>query len=537
MKKLFTSMALALASLGAMATDYTDQLEVAINGESVTLTSKITVDKQENGKYTLQLHDFMLQSGSDVIPVGNIDLNDVEGTTDANGVTTLRYNNTILLSNGDNPEIVQWMGPLLGPVPVDMIAEIRGEKLYTVININMASLGQVIKVTFGNGGYQIGNAGFENFHTASVTNPYSSSDVVTSDEPDNWHSFMSATNDGLAAVLAWMATNTPHTFISDVTRPGSKGTHSVLITSTSILGIVANGTITTGRLNAGSATAADKANHSWCDLSSTDTDANGDPFYTELSGLPDSVSVWVKFKQKSPSSEYPYATISAAITDGTYYQDPEDKEYTNVIARAKNNTIESLDGAWQKVTVPFNYEIDSNEAFDSSLMDGRKVLLVTISTNAEPGKGSIDSLNVDDIELIYGCKLNDIKLKGESIVALEDGVFNYEASVNSDTEITSDDITVTSSSKGARITKSVTTVENSNDVKVVVTVTTADLKESNTYTFVLSNTSGISSVAKTTDKQLKAVYNMAGQRIGKSKAGQMVISKYADGTTVKSIKK
>lgn len=97
-----------------------------------------------------------------------------------------------------------------------------------------------------------------------------------------------------------------------------------MLTSVDMWFAIANGTITTGRINTGSMTAADPSNHSWLDLSRTDVDANGDPFHAILNGQPDSIAAWVKFKQNKPVADFPYATISAVITDGTYYQDPED---------------------------------------------------------------------------------------------------------------------------------------------------------------------------------------------------------------------
>ena len=95
----------------------------------------------------------------------------------------------------------------------------------------------------------------------------------------------------------------------------------------------------------------------------------------------------------SNDSDNPYATISAIITDGTYYQDPENKDYTNVYAKAKNAEIASNGGKWQRIVVPFTIQ-------DNSITP--KGILVTISTNAKPGKGNEnDVLYVDDLELIY----------------------------------------------------------------------------------------------------------------------------------------
>ena len=127
------------------------------------------------------------------------------------------------------------------------------------------------------------------------------------------------------------------------------------------------------------------------DLSKTDVDAIGDPFEARLNGQPDAMKVWVKFKQgplAKKNKAYVYATVNAVITDGTYYQDPEGKNnFKNVVAKATNNMIESKDFAWQELTVPFDY--DTYAANNAKT----KAILVTFSTNAQPGVGSTNSQN------------------------------------------------------------------------------------------------------------------------------------------------
>ncbi|MCR5132260.1 MAG: dockerin type I repeat-containing protein [Prevotella sp.] len=149
---------------------------------------------------------------------------------------------------------------------------------------------------------------------------------------------------------------------------------------------LANGTITTGRMHAGSTTPSSTNNHAQMDMSVEDK-SNGTPYYAVLTNRPDSIAVWVKFISNDS------ATISAIITDGTYYQDPENKTYTNVYAKAKNAEIVSNNGVWQRISVPFTIQ-------DENITP--KGILVTISTNATPGAGNEkDVLYIDDLELIY----------------------------------------------------------------------------------------------------------------------------------------
>ena len=244
---------------------------------------------------------------------------------------------------------------------------------------------------------QIIGGNFEKWHTATY-------DKYSSQEPDGWHSFMSGKPGN--KTLGKACQNT-HTYISDEKRLGSTGTHSVKLTSgiVTVLGISvpANGTITTGRLFAGAAKANDPKNNSTSDPTSTEKDGAGNPFYAPLTARPDSIVAWVKFKQGTLSKEnqkYKYATISAIIHDNTKYQDPEDKTYNNVVAKAKNAQIESNGFTWQRISIPFDYE-----SYKANNVEPRNIL-ITISTNAEPGIASTDANNpdvmyIDDVELVY----------------------------------------------------------------------------------------------------------------------------------------
>lgn len=81
----------------------------------------------------------------------------------------------------------------------------------------------------------------------------------------------------------------------------------------------ANGTITTGRLQAGSMTASDKANCAFLDFSLTNKDGNGDPYYAVLNNKPDAIKAWVKFKAGDGNNN-PTASISALLSNGKKYK-------------------------------------------------------------------------------------------------------------------------------------------------------------------------------------------------------------------------
>lgn len=509
MKKLFTLCFVVMTMLPAFATDYTDQLEIIVNGHSTVQEATISVTKQDDGKYTLSLNNFMLQADEGPMGIGNIVLTDIEGV-EADGKTTIKINKEIVIQEGSDPSVPFWMGPnVLGPVPINTVAELRGDKLYVVIDIDMmSSLQQIIKVVFGNGGYQLPNSGFESFHD----------DGKNGVEPVAWHSFKSATGD-FVSVVSLLGNGVGK---SNETRPGSDGKSSAVVNSSELMGIVANGTMTTGRLNAGSMSAKDKSNHASLDISVTETDKNGDPFYTVLNARPDSIAVWVKFTQGKTNSEHPNATISAIITDGTYYQDPEDKTYTNKVAEARNIEIKTEGGNWQRLSIPFVYFRNMAEP---------KAILVTASTNADPGQGSKgDKLYLDDISLIYNHALHSLTIKGKK-VELQEGVTEYTLDVDGD--ISEDDIVATSNGMGSTIEKKI----EKEDSKTVVTIVALsnDLKSSTTAKVTINNSTGIQHPMAPVAVG-EELYDVDGKRVKETKAGRIYIKKDANGNTRKVIR-
>lgn len=540
MKRFFTSLlATAAFAVSSMATDYKDMMTVSLDGNPTTPTeTTISVEKTDDSGYTLSLKNFVLYmtTGDQVfpMPVGTIVLENVEAVTKGD-VTTLKTSQDIEIAEGDDPTYEgSWIGPGLSAqgdlIPVNMTGEIRGDKFYTVININF--MGMNIDVVFGNGGYQIENSGFENFHTATYVD---GKNKYTSDEPNAWHSFNSGIATGSLSFLTKYALQNGNTSVSDDVRPGSTGTKSVAIKSSIVMGFQpANGTMTTGRLQAGSTTATDAANCSFLDMSSTDTDGNGDPFYTVLNGRPDALSVWVKYKQGQVNEQYPYATVSAVITDGTRYQDPEDKAYTNVVAKAQDKTIESKGFEWQNLVIPFDYtSYASNNA-------QAKALLVTISTNAQPGVGSNDAENpdmiiVDDISLVYNSHLASLKVKGTEVEGFDKNVLSYD--LKGEGAVSVDDIEAVSDGQGAYVTKAIEGTDKG--VKVTITVTSNDLKTTNVYTLNIegATTTGINKVETTTGKGTAAIYNVNGQRVDNMSQKGLYIIRQADGKTVKVLKK
>lgn len=507
MKKTLLSLALALlSSLSMSAKDYTDTLVVTVNGLSTQQNATISVDKNDDGTYNFNLKNFMLKAGEQTMSIGNITLNNLKAAKSNKG-DVVTFNDSIKIENGDDPTIT-WVGPSLPKIPLKLKLLVNEEKLYTLIDIDMQkTLGQTIHVTFGDN-YQLPNSGFEDYRTEQITKLDDSYKQITVnvEEPLNWHSFASATGD---FVQAANALSDPHTYSSDVVRSGATGKKSLLLTSASVFGIVANGTITTGRMQAGAMTADDTKNCAFLSTDSTSTDSHGDPFYALMDGTPDSLAVWVKFKQQTPVAEHPYATISAAITDGTYYQDPQDKDYTNVVATAKNAQIASNGFAWQHIVIPFKYNDNNVKA---------KALLVTISTNADPGQGSpADSLYVDDISLIYNVDKPAVTVNGHAVT-----LDNAEVSTTA-TDPTTAVVVASTANKGSFA--AVSELSSSADQrKLQLLYCSDDLKTIKTYTLVINKgaETGISQIKTATNNDSK-VYDLNGREVKTMHHGNVYI--------------
>lgn len=218
-------------------------------------------------------------------------------------------------------------------------------------------------------------------------------------EPAAWHSFASATGDYVNFVKG----NTQQFVASNDVRPGSEGTQSVLLSSNILLGVKANGNCTNGQINAGSMTADDAANN----YNFSDPANNG--FNTAFQGRPDSIAFWAKYlpADKNPNNVDNKARMSTIITTNARYQDPEATDYSAVkVASAVVNYAATADLGWQRISVPFTYTgIASEPAY----------ILTTFTTNQVPGggssaKGKLDSVYIDDVELIYNKTLNSFSI-------------------------------------------------------------------------------------------------------------------------------
>lgn len=295
--------------------------------------------------------------------------------------------------------------------------------------------------------YQLPNSDFE---SEFVQANKSGSSIYK--EPLNWHGF--PTMDG-----AWIIYNTGRKqgdklCESTETRPDSKGTKSVYIKTTSV-GIpgvkteLANGVMTSGRVNSSNFTPDDPANNYNYSPGGTFTNSNNNknknfnPYFT---GKPDAMKVWVKFvaKDATKNSEFPYASVNAVLHNSNRYQDPEGKtDYSDVkIAGASDLKIgEKGYDKWTELTIPFEY-------YNTAENKEPAYMLVSFSTNTKPGKGTDgDMLFIDDLEFIYNSELETATYDNQSLD------FSTSKTINIDKVYNPALLKVTSNGEGATISR------------------------------------------------------------------------------------
>lgn len=242
-----------------------------------------------------------------------------------------------------------------------------------------------------NGTEQLPNRGFELYDNENST----------SIEPQGWNSFMTGNASGITS-----AGKSQRLSKESGGRPGGKGAYYLRIYSTEVLGIVANGNVTTGRINLGSTTATDASNYNY-------TDRGNEGFYWRQTTVPDSLVVWLWFKPKGSASDQ--AQINVIIHNDNRTIDPG-TERSQVVAQAKINP--SATDGWQRFSVPFVKTGATNDA---------QYVLASFTTNKTPGGGKAnDELLVDDIFFVYNptLRLNNfnttaIGLRDDETVTVE----------------------------------------------------------------------------------------------------------------------
>jgi hypothetical protein len=234
--------------------------------------------------------------------------------------------------------------------------------------------------------YQLLNNSFETWYLETTD--------VHSIEPTNFNSFYSASGQWAPYAASKRCDSS-----RDV-RTEVVGTFSLHLYSTSVLGIRANGNVTTGRINAGSTQASHADNYNYTDYATTPP-----KFYQEIKGKPDSLRFWVKYlpgRNQTPNTTDKgrirvYIHGTGECRDATQY--PVGMTETQLYYGKAVKEFYKEDGDWHCYQVPFEYTGTNTQ----KNANGNYFVLVSMTTNSVPGGGADNNDEVwfDDIVFIY----------------------------------------------------------------------------------------------------------------------------------------
>ncbi len=432
MKKLFLTFILALVTITSInAESYSGNLVITRNDQVYEQAVTVTITPSDQGLYTFVLEMSMF---------GSITMYDVPAAT----------NGDITVYNAERD-----VETFLGTMRTTLFARTVNGMMAADVTIPS----QNTKMWFNTVGdhFQMPNSDMEDWNS-SYTN-----------EPNRWHGFKSAggTFASTSAGIASLGSST------DV-RPGATG-HSAVLTAGSFLTIVANGTMTNGKLMAGSYDANSTLNHA-----EMDKDNGTGDFYMPLYAKPDKFNVWLKYTQGTANANNK-ASVSVKTFDGSYYQEPVDKTYTNVSGSIVGGSIAVCD--WTHFTFDFDY--DSYAANNAAT----EAIFVTFSTNGNPGSGSKnDAVYVDDMELIYLGNMTDLRYQGATIEGWNPAVTAYNMTLAGEPNL--DDFTATIEGASAVVTKS---MEKNADgsYRIAISVVSADLQNATCYVITVTAPAGL----------------------------------------------
>jgi hypothetical protein len=146
---------------------------------------------------------------------------------------------------------------------------------------------------------------------------------------------------------------------------------------------VANGVVTTGRMNMGSSNLSSPDNYNYTVL-------NDATFSEALTLAPDSIVFWARYTAAATQK----AGMHAVIHDQFAVQDPINAASEPFVVADADFQFSPTNNTWTRFSVPFNYTVNTGLA--------PKFILLTFTTNHIPGGGSAnDEVLIDDVELIY----------------------------------------------------------------------------------------------------------------------------------------
>jgi hypothetical protein len=146
---------------------------------------------------------------------------------------------------------------------------------------------------------------------------------------------------------------------------------------------MANGVLTTGRMNMGSSSLSSPDNYNYTVL-------NDAAFSESLTLAPDSIVFWARYSAAASEK----AGMHAIIHDQFAVQDPLNATSTPYVVAESDLQFSPTNNQWVRYSVPFVYTVNTGLV--------PKFILLTFTTNHIPGGGSAnDEVLIDDVQLIY----------------------------------------------------------------------------------------------------------------------------------------
>ena len=147
MKKIFAVLMAVSCAFALSATNYMCHLKVNVNGVVSEQDQVLVEANQNNGAYDLSLKNFCLVSEGMSLPVGTIAVSGVKGV-DEYGYTTINIKEPINIAPGDDPNVSpsDWLGPMLGAVPIDLTARFTGSAMSADINIELPGMAILVSI-------------------------------------------------------------------------------------------------------------------------------------------------------------------------------------------------------------------------------------------------------------------------------------------------------------------------------------------------------------------------------------------------------
>ena len=230
--------------------------------------------------------------------------------------------------------------------------------------------------------------------------------------PNRWHTFdeLKCELSGVASLGCGTAKSNHHNDMS-----GYRGSHSIQLYCKTILGVSANGALSTGRTRVVSTNARHAGNYNY--LTNEEGYVGGFPFYWSFVGCPDSVSFY--YKTDYTSSDKPYLKVFTVT--GMPFYDKASGELTpkSLIVGAADIRTLPQSSTWRRGKSKVTYTHPHNTDGNTGTLARPSYMLASFSTSTVSGSGkNNDKMTIDELFCIYDKGLSMLTIDGEEQLGL-----------------------------------------------------------------------------------------------------------------------